>query len=42
MNVTLVVDALEPPLTGIGRYTWELCRRLPGQPGVGELDFFSN
>jgi alpha-1,3-rhamnosyl/mannosyltransferase len=42
VKLTLVVDALEPPLTGIGRYTWELCSRLPGQAGVGELDYFSN
>jgi len=42
VKVTLVVDALEPPLTGIGRYTWELCEGLTREPGVAELGFFSN
>lgn len=28
MKVVLSVEALQPPLTGIGRYTWELARRL--------------
>lgn len=28
-RVTLWVDALEPQPGGIGRYTWELCKRLP-------------
>jgi alpha-1,3-rhamnosyl/mannosyltransferase len=41
MRVTLVVDALRPPLGGIGRYTWELCRRLPQQPGLEQLGFFA-
>ena len=29
MRIVLSVEALEPVLTGIGRYTWELARRLP-------------
>jgi len=29
MNVVLAVDAINPSLTGIGRYTWELATRLP-------------
>ena len=29
MNVVLAVDAINPALTGIGRYTWELATRLP-------------
>jgi alpha-1,3-rhamnosyl/mannosyltransferase len=41
MNVTLVVDALTPQLSGIGRYTWELCKRLPEQPGIDRLNYFS-
>lgn len=40
LRVTLVVDALRPPLTGIGRYTWELSQRLPRQPGIERVDFF--
>lgn len=42
VNVTLVVDALAPQLSGIGRYTWELCQRLPREPAVSRLDFFVN
>ena len=26
MKLILAVDAIVPPLTGIGRYTWELAR----------------
>ena len=33
-RVTLCVDALEPQPGGIGRYTWELCKRLPTRVGV--------
>ena len=29
MNLVLAVDAINPSLTGIGRYTWELATRLP-------------
>lgn len=42
MKLTLVVDALAPPLTGIGRYTWELCKRVPAEPGVDDVAFYSN
>ena len=28
MRITLCVDALSPQLSGIGRYTWELCKGL--------------
>ena len=41
MHVTLCVDALEPQLGGIGRYTWELCKGLPHQPDIEELRFFA-
>lgn len=40
MRVTLCVDALQPQLTGIGRYTWELCKRLPAQDEVSFLQFY--
>ena len=40
MNVVVSVDALVPPLTGIGRYTWELVSRLPREAGVERLRFF--
>jgi alpha-1,3-rhamnosyl/mannosyltransferase len=29
-------------LTGVGRYTWELCQRVPLQRGVGRAGFFAN
>ncbi|MBM5574156.1 hypothetical protein [Deefgea sp. CFH1-16] len=28
MEVILSVEALKPPLTGIGRYTWEIAKRI--------------
>jgi glycosyltransferase involved in cell wall biosynthesis len=42
VKVTLVVDALAPPLAGIGRYTCELCKRLPAQGGVEQVSHFAN
>ena len=41
MRVTLCVDAIEPNLSGIGRYTLELARRLPEQPEIEQLYFFT-
>jgi glycosyltransferase involved in cell wall biosynthesis len=41
MKVILAVDAINPPLTGIGRYTWELANRIPVMPGVHSTLFFS-
>lgn len=41
MKVILAVDAINPPLTGIGRYTWELANRIPTVPGVDSMLFFS-
>jgi glycosyltransferase involved in cell wall biosynthesis len=40
MRVTLCVDALEPQLGGIGRYTWELFKGLPARPEISRLYFF--
>ena len=40
MRIGLTIDPLSPMLTGIGRYTWELCRGLEGHPGVDDLGFF--
>jgi alpha-1,3-rhamnosyl/mannosyltransferase len=37
----LWVDALQPQLSGIGRYTWELCRGLRGHAGIKRLHYFS-
>jgi glycosyltransferase involved in cell wall biosynthesis len=41
MRVVLNVDAIVPPLTGIGRYALELARGLQSHPEVEELRFFS-
>lgn len=42
MDVTLLVDALGPQLSGIGRYVWELCNRVPKEPGIDWVSFFAN
>lgn len=34
MQISLCVDALEPTLSGIGRYTWELCKGLAARDDV--------
>lgn len=41
MKVILAVDAIKPPLTGIGRYTWELAKRIPGMQEVTSVRFLS-
>ncbi len=40
MKIILAVNAIKPPLTGIGRYAWELARRISVMPKVDELRFF--
>jgi glycosyltransferase involved in cell wall biosynthesis len=40
MRIGLTVDSLSPQLTGIGRYTWELCQRLMRQEGIADLGLF--
>jgi glycosyltransferase involved in cell wall biosynthesis len=42
LDVTLVVDALGPQLSGIGRYVRELCRGMPREPGIQRVSFFAN
>ncbi|MBS1187389.1 MAG: glycosyltransferase family 4 protein [Burkholderiaceae bacterium] len=42
MKVILSVDAISPPLTGIGRYVWELSQRLPQQDGIDRVRYFSH
>lgn len=37
MRVVLAAEAIKTPLTGIGRYSWELATRLPGHPMVQSL-----
>lgn len=41
MKLILNVDALNPPLTGIGHYTLRLARGLRSHPAVGELRYFA-
>lgn len=40
MRVVLCVDALQPQLSGIGRYTWELCKGLTGHREISNLEFY--
>lgn len=37
MKVLLSVDTVRAPLTGIGRYVYELARHLPGEPNVSRV-----
>lgn len=41
MKIILAVNAIKPPLTGIGRYTWELANRIPVMPGIEAVRFFA-
>lgn len=41
MKVVLGVDAIFPPLTGIGRYALQLANGLPNRPEIGEVKYFS-
>ncbi|THU02833.1 glycosyltransferase family 4 protein [Lampropedia puyangensis] len=43
MKIDLIMgaDALRPPLTGIGRYTYELARRLADSEDIARLRYFS-
>ena len=40
MKLILAVDALYPPLSGIGRYTWELASRMREMPGIEQVRYF--
>jgi len=42
LKLILSVEALSPPLSGIGRYAWELAQRLPSTPGIESIRFFHN
>lgn len=41
LDIILAADALRPPLTGIGRYTYEVARRLARHDEVARLRYFS-
>jgi glycosyltransferase involved in cell wall biosynthesis len=40
MRLGLTVDSLSSNLTGIGRYTWELCSGLAQHPAIADLGYF--
>lgn len=40
MRIGFAIDALSPQLTGIGRYTWELCARFRHHPQLREILFY--
>jgi glycosyltransferase involved in cell wall biosynthesis len=42
LKLILAVDALTPPLSGIGRYTWELTSGLAQMPEIEQLRYFRN
>lgn len=42
LRVILSVEALEPRLSGIGRYSWELAQRIGDAPDVAGLRFYRN
>lgn len=41
MKLVFAVDAIFPPLTGIGRYAYELANRLPQVADIDELHFLA-
>ena len=42
MNVVLSIEAIHPPLAGIGRYAWELATRLPMRDDIGSVRYLSD
>ncbi|MDI1295901.1 MAG: glycosyltransferase family 1 protein, partial [bacterium] len=41
-KIILSVEALEPRLSGIGRYSWELAQRIGQEPGIDAVRFYRN
>jgi len=41
LKIILAVDAIFPPLTGIGRYAWELARQLEKNREIDDIRYFS-
>lgn len=41
IDLVVAVDAITHPLTGIGRYAYELLRRVQQDPAVGAIRYFS-
>ncbi|MFZ6658579.1 glycosyltransferase family 4 protein [Undibacterium sp. TJN19] len=42
MNVVLSIEAIHPPLAGIGRYAWELATRLPAHADIDSVRYLSD
>ncbi|WP_354362535.1 glycosyltransferase family 1 protein [Undibacterium sp. GrIS 1.8] len=42
MKLILAVDALTPPLSGIGRYAWELTSRMAQLPEIEQVRYYRN
>lgn len=42
MNVVLSIEAIHPPLAGIGRYAWELATRLALHAEIENIRYLSN
>ena len=42
LKLILSVDALSPSLSGIGRYTWELAKRVGQTPGIDQVRYYRN
>ncbi|WP_166511096.1 glycosyltransferase family 4 protein [Desulfallas thermosapovorans] len=42
MRVVLAAEAIKPPLTGIGRYAWELATRLPNHNGIQSVLYLAH
>jgi glycosyltransferase involved in cell wall biosynthesis len=42
MNVVLSIEAIHPPLAGIGRYAWELATRLPLHSEIEAIRYLSD
>lgn len=40
MRIVIGTDSLHTPLTGVGRYTYELCKRLVSAPGIEQISGF--
>jgi glycosyltransferase involved in cell wall biosynthesis len=42
LNIVLAIEAINPPLTGVGRYAWELATRLPLHAEVESVRYLSD
>ncbi|PHJ39761.1 hypothetical protein P378_01460 [Desulforamulus profundi] len=42
MRIVLAAEAIKPPLTGIGRYAWELAARLPEHQAVQSVRYLAH